>query len=748
MKISRKISLFVILGAFLIGTSLGVSSLISLYMNQTDNLNIAKNEILETSRELTKRNAEFFFRLLDIKLEKNTASSIKDVLQAIPQIDPDFANNVVVIYTKKRAVIKGYNGFQESRLINQRTIDNFIDQNMLRHKGDFYLDNDKDFLKDKKGNITPILIQFHIYDNLGLIIGYGKAMQTAKIRIEFMKIKTRSYLKLYLLFSFLIGAISTVIVVVGSIYLMIRSFIRPLEEINKGVSSISLGQLNTRIKIPNKDEIGALAASINKMAKDLEGSTISINDLNNEIVERQQIEHDLRQSKEILARKALESNLLFEITKKASQKNSSTEALQGCLKDICEFTSWPIGHIYTFTEGNDKSLISSKIWFINESMGDLTDFKKRSEELVFTLGAGFAGKTWATGEPAWVPDIIEHHDFTRGKELNGINIKGLFALPIKIQHEIVAVAEFFSNENFTPNEDFMGTARSIAEQMGRVIERKRAERDIASAQAQLFQSEKLASIGQLAAGVAHEINNPVGFINNNMELLRQYVTEYTEIIKMVEGLKKSVANGDIQKTKEILNNIDLFEKNIQLDKMINDSDSLFKHNQKGIERIQKIVMDLRTFAHEDNDTMEFLKIEEIIDSILSIVHHELKFKAELKKDYGKTPLVKCNSQRMGQVFINLLINAVQAMDKKGVIEVKTYQKDDFLCIEITDTGQGIPPENLSKIFDAFFTTKPIGQGTGLGLSVSYEIVKKHGGDIQVQSEVGKGTKFTVILPLK
>ena len=145
--------------------------------------------------------------------------------------------------------------------------------------------------------------------------------------------------------------------------------------------------------------------------------------------------------------------------------------------------------------------------------------------------------------------------------------------------------------------------------------------------------------------------------------------------------------------------------------------------------------------------MELVKVEEILDSILSIVHSELKYKAELKKNYGETPLVRGNPQRLGQVFINLLVNAAQAIEQKGAIEVKTYQEGNYICIDVKDTGKGILPENLKRVFDAFFTTKPVGQGTGLGLSVSYEIVKKHGGDMKVQSDPGIGTTFTVMLPL-
>jgi two-component system NtrC family sensor kinase len=380
-------------------------------------------------------------------------------------------------------------------------------------------------------------------------------------------------------------------------------------------------------------------------------------------------------------------------------------------------------------------------------MGGLTEFKRKTEELSFILGVGFAGKIWAKGEPAWIPNILDNLDFSRNQELKRTDIKGVFALPIKIQNEVVAVAEFFSYVAMEPDADMIITTRNISEQMGRVIERKNAEKDIASAQAQLLQSEKLASIGQLAAGVAHEINNPVGFISNNMELLGQYVGEYNKVLMMVEDLKKYVEKGDIEKAKAVIKEINKFEEEIQLDQVMNETESLLKQTQGGIDRIQKIVIDLRAFARENNDTMELVKIEEVIDSILSIVDNELRYKAELKKDYGITPLVRCNTQKLGQVFINLLVNATHAIENKGTIEIKTYQQDKFLCIDIKDTGKGIPPENLKKIFEPFFTTKPVGQGTGLGLSVSYQIIKKHAGNITVQSEVGKGTTFTVMLPI-
>jgi len=275
---------------------------------------------------------------------------------------------------------------------------------------------------------------------------------------------------------------------------------------------------------------------------------------------------------------------------------------------------------------------------------------------------------------------------------------------------------------------------------------QKVHEDLKQAQMQLLQSEKMASIGQLAAGVAHEINNPMGFISNNIEVLDRYMLDYHKILGMFEDLKKNIERGNLEGAKAAVGEMARLEKEIDLNYLIRDSGKLLRDTQKGIERIRKIVMDLRTFAREDNDLTEAVKIEEVIDSILSIVHSELRYKAELKKDYGDTPMVNCNAQRLGQVFINLLVNAAQAIEGKGTIGVKTYSQDKYVCVDVSDTGRGIAPENLKKIFEPFFTTKPVGQGTGLGLSVSYQIIKKQGGDIKVRSEAGKGATFTVMLP--
>ncbi|VAX34900.1 Circadian input kinase A [hydrothermal vent metagenome] len=271
--------------------------------------------------------------------------------------------------------------------------------------------------------------------------------------------------------------------------------------------------------------------------------------------------------------------------------------------------------------------------------------------------------------------------------------------------------------------------------------------ELKQAQMQLIQSEKLASIGQLAAGIAHEINNPVGFISNNLELIRGYSISYEKLLNLVEILKGVVKEKDISKANECVKQIIHLEEELNL-KFIKESfKELLADSMEGVERVKKIVIDLRTFAHCDEEKIEEVQIDEIIDGVINIIWNEIKYNADLNKEYGKVPRIKGNPQKLGQVFMNLLLNASQAIKERGEIIVKTYCEGQYVCIDIKDTGSGISKENFGKVFDAFYTTKPVGKGKGLGLSVSYEIITKHDGKIIFDSEEGKGTTFTVKLPI-
>lgn len=259
------------------------------------------------------------------------------------------------------------------------------------------------------------------------------------------------------------------------------------------------------------------------------------------------------------------------------------------------------------------------------------------------------------------------------------------------------------------------------------------------AQNQLLQSEKMASMGQLAAGVAHEINNPVGFVNSNLGSLQRYVHNLLRLLDAYEKLEPSLTGDLLPALQQLKQEIDT----TYLRKDIND---LLEESLEGLQRVKRIVQDLKDFSHVDRAELEWADLEKGLESTLNVVWNELKYKAQVNKEYAHPPMIECLPSQLNQVFMNLLINAAHAIETQGVITIRTGFDAQNVWVEIEDTGKGIPAENMDRVFEPFFTTKPVGKGTGLGLSLAYGIVKKHEGRIEVKSTPGKGSRFRVILP--
>jgi len=273
-------------------------------------------------------------------------------------------------------------------------------------------------------------------------------------------------------------------------------------------------------------------------------------------------------------------------------------------------------------------------------------------------------------------------------------------------------------------------------------EQQRLINQLQEAQAQLLQSEKMASIGQLAAGIAHEINNPIGFINSNMGALRAYVDTLCELTDSVDQtVQRMSGQEDLKAT------LGQLKKQADYEFLKEDVAELVKESLDGLKRVRDIVQSLKDFAHIGETDWQYADLHAGIDSTLTIASNEFRYKATVKKEYGKLPQVKCLASQLNQVFMNLIVNASHAIKDNGVITVRTGCENDWVWIEIGDNGSGIAPDILNRIFEPFFTTKPVGKGTGLGLSLSYNIVAKHGGRIEVASELGQGTRFTVHLPV-
>jgi len=260
------------------------------------------------------------------------------------------------------------------------------------------------------------------------------------------------------------------------------------------------------------------------------------------------------------------------------------------------------------------------------------------------------------------------------------------------------------------------------------------------AQNQLVQSEKLASIGQLAAGVAHEINNPIGYVSSNLYTLQQYSAQLLAALEELSAIDQSPATA--QELEEIRRRFDV-------DVLTSDLPQLLAESREGLGRVAKIVRDLKDFSRIDQgENWVRADLHRGLESTLNIVANELKFKAQIVKQYGELPLIECLPAELNQVFMNVLMNAGQAIRERGRIVVSTGQSGDQVWVSVEDDGQGIPPEILPRIFDPFFTTKPVGSGTGLGLSISYGIVLKHHGSIQVDSTPGQGTTMRITLPIQ
>lgn len=269
------------------------------------------------------------------------------------------------------------------------------------------------------------------------------------------------------------------------------------------------------------------------------------------------------------------------------------------------------------------------------------------------------------------------------------------------------------------------------------IELNEANRNLMEAHVYMVQKEKLVSIGELAAGIAHEINNPLAFVMSNFSNIKEYSLPVSELLMKVKN------NPELQedwKTKD-------------MDFIMEDWPELIDESQKGLDRIAKIVNSMRNFARtSDEDTTEYFDINNLIDEVLMIVNNEVKYNAVVEKKYEICPLIYGNKGEIEQVFVNLIVNASQAIkesgDSIGTITINTAPSAAGVLITVRDTGKGIDPLHIHKVFDPFFTTKPVGQGTGLGLSISHSIiVEKHGGELKVESEPGMGTCFYIELPL-
>ena len=359
------------------------------------------------------------------------------------------------------------------------------------------------------------------------------------------------------------------------------------------------------------------------------------------------------------------------------------------------------------------------------------------------------------------PDIDDHK--TASEKL-GRPIGGSMAFPLKCYNKPIAIIQCLYDQEQLGNISIQQVEiiEKSAEQFSVLLERQRAEeklqsqyqrlqktmKELSSTQEQLFHSEKMASLGQMAAGLAHEINNPLAFIMSNFTSLDDYVDSMTTLLEQHTAFMAHLDQNNKDHEDQMRASLNEMHQGLDLNFMIDDVRSLVKESQDGLCRVKEIINNLRQFSRIDNDEEDAIDIHQGIESTLTILKHQLKQSdIELIKDYGDLPEISCNLGLLNQVFINILHNGIQALGPEGKILIKTsLSEEQKVEIVIRDNGKGIPESVIGKIFDPFFTTKPVGEGTGLGLSLCYTIIEKMNGELSVESQENEFTEFTIRLP--
>jgi len=328
-------------------------------------------------------------------------------------------------------------------------------------------------------------------------------------------------------------------------------------------------------------------------------------------------------------------------------------------------------------------------------------------------------------------------------------------LPFKSEDIVGGLSiQSYSNESSYSEQD-IELLGQIAYHVGNVLGLRKTKeelqahmKEIDRAQVQLVQSEKMASIGQLAAGVAHEINNPLGYVNSNLNSLKSYLSDIADFCASFNPILEAQDNFNDHPLKDVIEKIKALEKELDIEFLLEDINDMIDESIFGMNKVKDIVQSLKNFSRVDQDDIQEANINQCIEETLKIVWNDLKYKCEVEKDFGDIPDIFCYAGQLNQVIMNMLVNAGHAIEDKGTITLKTWQEGDHICMSFGDTGKGIDPDHIQHLFEPFFTTKPVGQGTGLGLSISYGIiVEKHGGEISVESEKGVGTTFLIRLPI-
>ncbi len=429
------------------------------------------------------------------------------------------------------------------------------------------------------------------------------------------------------------------------------------------------------------------------------------------VVGQRRAERELGVANADLSRETAYVQLLMHAAVAANEAVSLDAAMRETVVRICQTMGWEVGHVCVVSD--EGALVSSGFYVTSDEQR----FAALRDETLSTVrwpGEGQAGRAMQSGRPQCVADIRSAPGLRSRAEVAGeAGLRSAYAVPVQVQGGVRAVLEFGSSEVSAASHRLMDVFEHIGKQLGRVAERT-------TLQDRLRQSQKMEAVGQLAAGLAHEINNPMSYVRSNLHHLRQ---EW-------EAVRSKLASGER----------DQFD----------DFQALIEESLEGVDRTIAIVKDVREFSRfggASSASIEPVDLGELTDGALRVASARSEPSVIFERAYGEVPRVPCNPNQVRQVLVNLIVNAVQAVGAEGRIRLVTGRDGLEAFVRVEDDGPGMSADTRERLFDPFFTTKPVGEGTGLGLYVSYEIIQNHGGRIVVQSEPEVGTSFEVRLPL-
>ncbi len=457
----------------------------------------------------------------------------------------------------------------------------------------------------------------------------------------------------------------------------------------------------------------------------------------------------------------LQNSILLSVNRYGVEKEKLRNFFPGLIRDMLQLVEMPFGLFEHYSLGRNSQRYRSDI-IVNHDLPAAKDSPDTLQEpAIDELVASLSGQVMEKKQLIMIDNVLSSLDESKTGILSTLNINFIIALPV-ISLESVAGIIYLCSDSISDEQDkIIHLYEGALKQLGMLVEHRYQEEKIKesyeelqvtnnalqTAQSQLVQSEKMASVGQLSAGIAHEINNPMGFIKSNIATLCDYVTDFEQYILLSKKLVELAGASSNDNLKVNAEEIEALSESIDLEFLLEDSASLLDESKHGIKRVIDIVSGLKRFARQSDNNKEPCNIRDNIEEALKLAHGELKYSVNVSSSFEDTSLVMVNGGEMTQVFLNMFINAGHAIKENGDIKVSTEDFNEGVKILISDNGCGMEQSVIDHIFDPFFTTKDVGVGTGLGLSISYGIIQDHGGDITVESVVGEGTTFIIWVPI-